>query len=187
MHLDAVLAGEKVFLVDDLIATGGTALAAVQLLKEAGAPIVAAAFVIDLPELGGAAKVQARRRAGSRRSCRFEGHAGTGNGLKGYLSYFCSASPHWADGSEQIGGGSSAACRTHGLRGRRVDLRSGGDYTHGPVLRPAARRSSCVAHGCCFRASISWRRWRSRWPPRRCGGCCASTCGSPSAPASAKA
>jgi adenine phosphoribosyltransferase len=59
MHLDAVMAGEKVMLVDDLIATGGTALAAVQLLKEAGAQIVAAAFVIDLPELGGAAKLQA--------------------------------------------------------------------------------------------------------------------------------
>jgi adenine phosphoribosyltransferase len=53
------MAGEKVMLVDDLIATGGTALAAVQLLKEAGAEIVAAAFVIDLPELGGAAKLKA--------------------------------------------------------------------------------------------------------------------------------
>jgi adenine phosphoribosyltransferase len=59
MHLDAVMAGEKVMLVDDLIATGGTALAAVQLLKEAGAQIVAAAFVIDLPELGGAEKLRA--------------------------------------------------------------------------------------------------------------------------------
>ena len=59
MHLDAVMAGEKVMLVDDLIATGGTALAAVQLLKEAGAEIVAAAFVIDLPELGGAQKLRA--------------------------------------------------------------------------------------------------------------------------------
>jgi adenine phosphoribosyltransferase len=59
MHLDAVMAGERVMLVDDLIATGGTALAAVQLLNEAGAEIVAAAFVIDLPELGGAAKLRA--------------------------------------------------------------------------------------------------------------------------------
>jgi adenine phosphoribosyltransferase len=59
MHLDALAAGEKVMLVDDLIATGGTALAAVQLLKAAGADIVAAAFVIDLPELGGAAKLKA--------------------------------------------------------------------------------------------------------------------------------
>ncbi|HWF75816.1 MAG TPA: adenine phosphoribosyltransferase [Caulobacteraceae bacterium] len=58
MHVDALVAGEKVMLVDDLIATGGTALAAVQLLKDAGAQIVAAAFVIDLPELGGAARLR---------------------------------------------------------------------------------------------------------------------------------
>ena len=56
MHLDAVHPGEKVVLVDDLIATGGTALAAIDLLTQAGAEIVAAAFVIDLPELGGATK-----------------------------------------------------------------------------------------------------------------------------------
>ena len=59
MHLDAVAPGEKVMLVDDLIATGGTALAAVQLLTEAGAQIMAAAFVVDLPELGGAARLRA--------------------------------------------------------------------------------------------------------------------------------
>ena len=58
MHLDAVAAGEKVMLVDDLIATGGTALAAVQLLRDAGAQIVAAAFVVDLPDLGGAARLR---------------------------------------------------------------------------------------------------------------------------------
>jgi adenine phosphoribosyltransferase len=54
-----VLAGERVFLVDDLIATGGTALAAVQLLTEADAEIVAAGFVVDLPELGGADRLRA--------------------------------------------------------------------------------------------------------------------------------
>jgi adenine phosphoribosyltransferase len=59
MHIDAVLAGERVFLVDDLIATGGTALAAVQLLTEAEAEIVAAGFVVDLPELGGADRLRA--------------------------------------------------------------------------------------------------------------------------------
>jgi adenine phosphoribosyltransferase len=59
MHLDAVLAGERVFLVDDLIATGGTALAAVQLLTEANAHIVAAGFVVDLPELAGADRLRA--------------------------------------------------------------------------------------------------------------------------------
>ena len=73
MHLDAVAAGEKVMLVDDLIATGGTALAAVQLLRDAGAQIVAAAFVVDLPELGGAARL---REAGVPVSTlvAFEGH-----------------------------------------------------------------------------------------------------------------
>jgi len=60
IHRDAVAHGERVLLVDDLIATGGTALAAVQLLETLGATIVAAAFVIDLPELGGGAKLRAR-------------------------------------------------------------------------------------------------------------------------------
>jgi adenine phosphoribosyltransferase len=59
MHLDAVLEGERVMLVDDLIATGGTALAAIDLLGQAGSVIVAAAFVIDLPDLGGADRVRA--------------------------------------------------------------------------------------------------------------------------------
>ncbi len=59
MHLDAVAGGEKVMLVDDLIATGGTALAAVELLRAAGAELVVAAFVIDLPDLGGAARLRA--------------------------------------------------------------------------------------------------------------------------------
>jgi len=58
MHLDAVKPGERVMLVDDLIATGGTALAAVQLLTDAGAEIMAAAFVVDLPDLGGAARLR---------------------------------------------------------------------------------------------------------------------------------
>jgi adenine phosphoribosyltransferase len=73
MHLDAVVAGEKVMLVDDLIATGGTALAAIQLLSQAGAEVVAAAFVIDLPDLGGADKLRA---AGVPVSClmAFAGH-----------------------------------------------------------------------------------------------------------------
>jgi adenine phosphoribosyltransferase len=59
MHLDAVVAGEQVMLIDDLIATGGTAIAAVQLLRQAGAKVVAAAFVVDLPELGGAERLRA--------------------------------------------------------------------------------------------------------------------------------
>jgi adenine phosphoribosyltransferase len=58
MHLDAVKPGEKVLLVDDLIATGGTAEGAVKLLRKVGADVVAACFVIDLPELGGAQKIR---------------------------------------------------------------------------------------------------------------------------------
>ncbi len=58
MHKDAVVADEKVLLIDDLIATGGTATAAAQLLKSAGAALVAASFVVDLPGLGGAAKLR---------------------------------------------------------------------------------------------------------------------------------
>ncbi|WP_298428678.1 adenine phosphoribosyltransferase [Rhodoblastus sp.] len=58
MHEDAVKKGEKVILVDDLIATGGTAEGAVKLLRRMGADIVAACFVIDLPELGGAQKIR---------------------------------------------------------------------------------------------------------------------------------
>jgi adenine phosphoribosyltransferase len=59
VHRDAVVPGERVILVDDLIATGGTAEAAVHLLRTIGAEVIAACFVIDLPELGGAAKIEA--------------------------------------------------------------------------------------------------------------------------------
>lgn len=59
MHRDAIIPGEKVLLVDDLIATGGTAEAAIKLLQQLGADIVAACFVIDLPELGGRKKLEA--------------------------------------------------------------------------------------------------------------------------------
>ena len=58
MHRDAVKPGERVILVDDLIATGGTAEGAVKLLHTLGANVVAACFVIDLPELGGAKKIE---------------------------------------------------------------------------------------------------------------------------------
>src|ERR1700749_1462058 len=58
MHRDAISPGEKVILVDDLIATGGTAEAAVKLLKEIGADVVSAVFVIDLPDLGGRRRIE---------------------------------------------------------------------------------------------------------------------------------
>src|ERR1700684_615016 len=57
MHRDAVAPGEHIILVDDLIATGGTAEAAVKLLRSQGASILAACFIIDLPELGGSARL----------------------------------------------------------------------------------------------------------------------------------
>jgi adenine phosphoribosyltransferase len=58
MHHDAVVSGEKVLLIDDLIATGGTAEAAIKLLRSGGAEVVAACFVIDLPELKGADRLR---------------------------------------------------------------------------------------------------------------------------------
>jgi adenine phosphoribosyltransferase len=57
MHADGVKAGDRVLLVDDLIATGGSALAAVHLLQSLDARIEGAVFVIDLPDLGGSAKL----------------------------------------------------------------------------------------------------------------------------------
>ena len=59
IHRDAVGPGEKVILVDDLIATGGTATAAISLVRSLGAEVVAACFVIDLPELKGADRIRA--------------------------------------------------------------------------------------------------------------------------------
>ena len=58
MHADAVSRGEKVLLVDDLIATGGTAGAACKLIESMGGEIVECCFVIDLPELGGCARLE---------------------------------------------------------------------------------------------------------------------------------
>ena len=59
MHRDAVVSGERIILVDDLIATGGTAEAAVKLLRTLGAEIPAACFIVDLPDLGGSARLEA--------------------------------------------------------------------------------------------------------------------------------
>lgn len=53
VHDDAIQAGEKILLVDDLLATGGTAEAGIKLIERLGGEILSCAFVIDLPELGG--------------------------------------------------------------------------------------------------------------------------------------
>jgi len=58
MHVDAVSQGERVLLVDDLIATGGTAEAACKLIESMGGTLVECCFVIDLPDLGGRARLE---------------------------------------------------------------------------------------------------------------------------------
>jgi adenine phosphoribosyltransferase len=73
MHEDAIVNGERVILVDDLIATGGTAEAAVKLLQQNGANVLAACFIIDLPELGGAEKIR-KLDVPVRTLVSFEGH-----------------------------------------------------------------------------------------------------------------
>ncbi len=58
MHTDAIASGEKVLLVDDLIATGGTAEAAVMLIRKLGGEVVECAFAIDLPDIGGTKRLE---------------------------------------------------------------------------------------------------------------------------------
>lgn len=60
IHVDAIEKGEKVLLVDDLIATGGTAEAASALIEEVGGEIVECCFVIDLPDIGGRKRLEAK-------------------------------------------------------------------------------------------------------------------------------
>jgi len=73
MHEDAVVRGERVIVVDDLIATGGTAEGAVKLLRQMGAEVLAACFIIDLPDLGGAGKLR-KLDVPVRTLLAFEGH-----------------------------------------------------------------------------------------------------------------
>jgi adenine phosphoribosyltransferase len=73
MHEDAVERGDRVILVDDLIATGGTAEGAVKLLRQLGADVLAACFIVDLPELGGADKLR-KLDVPVRTLLSFEGH-----------------------------------------------------------------------------------------------------------------
>jgi adenine phosphoribosyltransferase len=72
IHKDAISQGEKVLLVDDLIATGGTALAAASLIESIGGKVLECAFVIDLPDVGGRKRLE---KAGHKvfALCEFEG------------------------------------------------------------------------------------------------------------------
>jgi adenine phosphoribosyltransferase len=60
MHEDAIQPGARILLIDDLIATGGTAEAAAKLIRRSGGDLIGAAFVIDLPDLGGAQRLQSQ-------------------------------------------------------------------------------------------------------------------------------
>ena len=59
IHDDAIQAGQKILLVDDLLATGGTAEAGIKLIERLGGEIIGCAFIVDLPELGGRTKLEA--------------------------------------------------------------------------------------------------------------------------------
>jgi adenine phosphoribosyltransferase len=73
MHTDAIQRGERVLVVDDLIATGGTAEATLRLIRMAGATVVGCAFVIDLPDLGGRTRIEKLGYA-VLALCEFSGH-----------------------------------------------------------------------------------------------------------------
>ena len=73
LHVDAIRVDQRVLLVDDLIATGGTAEAAAHLIQQAGGRVVECAFIVDLPQLGGRRRLQDAGFA-SYALCEFDGH-----------------------------------------------------------------------------------------------------------------
>ena len=73
MHVDACAPGARILIVDDLLATGGTAVAAARLVQRAGGTLVGARFIVDLPELGGG-KVLEKAGIDARSLFDFEGH-----------------------------------------------------------------------------------------------------------------
>ncbi|MCC6007852.1 MAG: adenine phosphoribosyltransferase [Rhodobacteraceae bacterium] len=73
VHDDAIQPGEKVLLVDDLLATGGTAEAGIRLIERLGGEVAGCAFVIDLPDLGGARRLQEMGMK-VHALCAFDGH-----------------------------------------------------------------------------------------------------------------
>lgn len=58
IHIDSVEPGDRILIIDDLIATGGTASAATQLVRDAGGTVVGASFIVDLPDLGGRGRLE---------------------------------------------------------------------------------------------------------------------------------
>ncbi|EPG72797.1 adenine phosphoribosyltransferase [Leptospira broomii serovar Hurstbridge str. 5399] len=74
IHKDSVFPGDKILLMDDLIATGGTMIAATKLLQRLGAVVTEAGVIIDLPDLGGASKLKKELGVDVYSICEFEGH-----------------------------------------------------------------------------------------------------------------
>ncbi len=74
IHKDAITTGDTVLLMDDLVATGGTLGAAAKLIKNLGGNIFEAAVIIDLPDLGGAKKIESELGVKTYAICEFEGH-----------------------------------------------------------------------------------------------------------------
>ncbi|PJZ52393.1 adenine phosphoribosyltransferase [Leptospira adleri] len=74
IHRDAIQPGDKILVMDDLIATGGTMVAAVKLLRKLGAEVYEAGVIIDLPDLGGGKKLKEELQVPVFAICEFEGH-----------------------------------------------------------------------------------------------------------------
>jgi len=72
IHTDAIAPGEQILLVDDLIATGGTAIAALDLIEQTGGKVIGCGFIVDLPDLGGSRRLR-ERGARVHALCEFEG------------------------------------------------------------------------------------------------------------------
>jgi adenine phosphoribosyltransferase len=58
IHIDSIEKGDRILIIDDLIATGGTATATTQLVRDAGGEVVGASFIVDLPDLGGRKRLE---------------------------------------------------------------------------------------------------------------------------------
>ncbi len=74
IHIDACKKGDRVVIMDDLIATGGTMLAGIQLIQQLGGEVIEAAAIIDLPDLGGSKKIREIANIPVFTICSFEGH-----------------------------------------------------------------------------------------------------------------